>query len=105
MPTNIDDVDEWIDSLYKIDNEVKIEYAGKELLLNKRFAMGLMLKLKDKPENEQYYNMIAILSKKPKFTVEQAAKLPQDLVTKIVIALGLLPSETEEKKKLVVKPS
>ena len=96
---------ELIHKIFPEYNEVKVEYAGKVLLLNKRFAMGLALKLKDKPESEQYYNMIAILSKKPKFTVEQAAKLPQDLVTIIVKALGLMPDEGDEKKKLAQKPS
>jgi hypothetical protein len=99
--SDIQNVDDWITSLYK-DCELVIEYAGKNLVFNKRFPTGLVFRLKDKSEAEQAYAIISIVSKSPHITPEQAARLPMDLLAKIMIGLELDPALT---KKLIPKPN
>lgn len=99
-PNEIMNVDEWINSLYKEDNEFQIEYRGKTLSFMKRFATAIAFQMKDKPEEEQVFTLIAMLSKNPKFTLEQARKLPQDLVALIASEIQI-----EIPKKIMPKRS
>jgi hypothetical protein len=96
----ITNIDEWISSLYKEDNEFVIEYAGKKLKFQKRFATGLACRLQNKNTEEQMSILISILSVEPHFTPAQAAMLPQDLITKVTVNLDIDP-EILKKKSLV----
>ncbi len=83
-----DEVDKWIDSLYKDNATFDIEFEGRKLKFNKRMSLELAFRIREQnEEKEQLYTMIAILSVQPKLSKKQAAKLPQDLLSLIQIKL------------------
>ena len=98
-----EEVDDWIKSLYKNDNEFQIEYAGKVLKFNKRFSTKLAMQLQSKGQVEQTFHIIAIQSVSPKFNVEQVQLLPQDLITQIMLEFAIDP-DLLKKKHLSPRP-
>ncbi len=75
-------VDQWIDSLYKGNDIIfEVEFEGKVLKFKKRFPVGVAFQMQKKPQEEQLYQLIAILSVQPTLTEAQAKLLPQDFVT------------------------
>lgn len=79
-----DEVDEWINSLYKKNATFELEFEGNYLKFKKRIPMSLAFEIsKIKGQDNQLYAMINVLSLQPKLSVNQAKKLPQDLLTKL----------------------
>ena len=97
--TEIRNVDNWIASLYDIDNEVSVEYAGKKLTFKKRFPAELAFRLQGKTQSEQTFTLIALQSKEPSISMSQASQLPLELVTLILQNISI--DIEAVKKKLV----
>lgn len=75
------EIDQWIEDLYKTNATFEVKFDGMYLKFNKRIPMSVAFEISKLPgQDSQLYNMIAVLSLQPKFTIAQAKRLPQDLL-------------------------
>lgn len=65
-----------------------VEYSGETFEFQKRLASETSVKMNGLKKAEQSQYLVAVLSKNPKFSLEQVIKLPNDLINKVVFTFN-----------------
>ncbi len=78
-------------------------YMNEKYVFQKRFTAATGMTMGDFPQNKQGQYLVSVLSKDPQFSMIQAAQLPNDFITKVVLKVNKESELSGEDKAAIQK--